>query len=164
MDAIAGWRGKNVVVLASGDPLYFGAGSTLARHFDPAEITIIPYPGAFALACARMVWSIPDTVTMTVHGRAHETLNLHIRPGARIVALSWNGESPTILAAILRDRGFGASRITVFSNMGADNEQRFDGNAESWSHRDIPDLNTVCIDCCAGPDAFWWPRTPGLLS
>ena len=162
MDEIANWRGKSVVVLASGDPLYFGAGSTLARHFGAAEINVIPYPGAFSLACARMVWPIPDATTMTVHGRAHAGLNLHIRPGARIVALSWNGESPAKLANILRDRGFGPSTIVVFSDMGTVEEQRFDGTAENWPHATVPDINTVCIDCTPGPDANWWPRTPGL--
>ena len=162
MEQIAAWRGKNVVVLASGEPLYFGAGTTLARHFSANEISVIPFPGAFSLACARMVWSMPDTVMMTVHGRAHETLNLHIQPQANIVALSWNGDSPATLAAILCGQRFGPSKITVFSDMGTEREQRFDGTAEEWSHANIPDLNTVCIECIPGPDAVWWPRTPGL--
>lgn len=162
MDELEKWRDRPVAVLASGDPMHYGAGATLARRFDPADITIIPYPGAFSLACARMVWSIPDTVTMTVHGRAFATLNLHLRPGARIVALSWNGETPKILAELLSAKGFGGSAMTVYSDMGSVSEQRFDGTAESWSHDTVPDLNTVCIECVASPDAEFWPRTPGL--
>ncbi|MBC8241396.1 MAG: precorrin-6y C5,15-methyltransferase (decarboxylating) subunit CbiE [Alphaproteobacteria bacterium] len=162
MDEMEKWRDKPVVVLASGDPMDYGAGSTLARRFDPLEITVIPHPGAFSLACARMVWSLPDTVTMTVHGRAFATLNLHMHPDARIIALSWNGETPKILADILSAKGFGASRMTVFSDMGAAGEQRFEGTAGDWSHEDVPDLNTVCIECVAGADAVFWPRTPGL--
>ncbi len=162
MEDIATWRGKSVVVLVSGDPLYFGAGTTLARHFDSSEIQVIPYPGAFSLACARMVWSIPDTICMTVHGRAHAGLNLHLRPGANIVALSWNGDSPATLAQILKGRGFGPSRITVFSDMGTSHEKCFLGTADDWQHEQVPDLNTVCIKCDAGPEVRWWPRTPGL--
>ncbi len=162
MDEMEGWRGKSVVVLASGDPMDYGAGSTLARRFDPAEITVIPHPGAFSLACARMVWSLPDTTTMTVHGRAFAALNLHMRPGARIVALSWNGETPKILADLLCAKGFGASHMTVFSDMAAAGEQRFEGTADDWPYDNVPDLNTVCIDCAAGADAVFWPRTPGL--
>ncbi len=162
MDEVENWRGRRVVVLASGDPMNYGAGSTLARRFDATDIQVIPHPGAFALACARMVWSIPDIITMTVHGRAHAALNLHLRPGALIVVLSWNGTSPAQLAALLIMRGFGPSRMSVFSDMAAPNEQRFDGTAEAWSHDSVPDLNTVCIDCIAVDDAVWWPRTPGL--
>ncbi len=162
MDEMEKWRGKSVVVVASGDPLSYGIGSSLSRRFDSADMTIIPYPGAFSLACARMVWSIPDTTTMTVHGRAFAALNLHMRPGARIVALSWDGETPKILADLLCAKGFGASTMTVFSDMGAADEKRFEGTADGWPHNDVPDLNTVCIDCVAGPDAEFWPRTPGL--
>ena len=164
MDEIEKWRGKPVVVLASGDPMDYGAGSTLARRFDPKEITVIPHPGAFSLACARMVWSLPDSITMTVHGRAFAAIHLHLRPGANIVALSWNGETPKILAELLQAKGFGPSKITVFSDMGAADEQCFEGTAEEWPHQDqdIPDLNTVCIECVAGEDAVFWPLTPGL--
>jgi len=162
IDEMETWRGKPVVVLASGDPMNYGAGSTLARRFGPDEIAIIPYPGAFSLACARMVWSIPDTVTMTVHGRAYAALNLHMRPEERIVALSWNGDTPKVLADLLCARGFGQSHMTVFSNMGAEDEQRFEGTADGWHHENVPDLNTVCIECIGGSDAVFWPRTPGL--
>ncbi len=162
MDEMEEWRGKSVVVLATGDPMDYGAGSTLARRFDSAEITVIPHTGAFSLACARMVWSRPDTVTMTVHGRAFASLNLHMRPDARIIALSWDGETPKILADILSAKGFGESRMTVFSDMGTADEQCFEGTAGDWPHQDVPELNTVCIECVAGADAVFWPRTPGL--
>lgn len=162
MDEIEKWRSKPVVVLASGDPMNYGAGSTLARHFDPADIAVVSYPGAFSLACARMVWSLPDAVTMTVHGRAFAALNLHLRPDARIVALSWNGETPKILAELLCAKGFGDSVITVFSDMGAENEQQFIGTANEWPHENVPDLNTVCIECIAAADAVYWPRIAGL--
>jgi len=52
---IAEWRGRQVVVLASGDPMCYGVGVTLARHFDRAEMTVLPQPGAFSLAAARLV-------------------------------------------------------------------------------------------------------------
>lgn len=160
--AIGPWRGKPVCVLVTGDPMNYGAGATLARHFDVEDMRVIPYPGAFSLACARMVWSLPDAITMTVHGRALESINLHVRPGQRIVALSWNGETPAALARILGERGFGPSRLTVFANMGAADERRFDGTASDWPHGAVPDLNTVCIECLPGETARWWPRTPGL--
>lgn len=162
VENLSAWRGKRVSVLVTGDPMNFGAGATLARYFDADEMTVLPYPGAFSLACARMVWSLPDVVTMTVHGRALEAVNLHIRPGAKIVALSWNGETPSRIAEALCRIGFGPSRITVLANMGAADEARFDGQADDWPHDNVPDLNTVCIDCVAGQNARWWPRTPGL--
>src|SRR5580700_2398980 len=50
MAAIARHRGRRVVVLASGDPMWYGAGALLARHFAREEMTVLPHPGAFSLA------------------------------------------------------------------------------------------------------------------
>ena len=60
MKEIEARRGKNVVVLASGDPMNFGVGSNLVRTFGDDAVTVHPAPGAFSLAAARMGWSIPD--------------------------------------------------------------------------------------------------------
>ena len=46
-------RGRQVCVLASGDPYLYGVGSLLARHVDAAETIVVPAPSAFSLAAAR---------------------------------------------------------------------------------------------------------------
>ena len=68
-EAIARWRGRRVVVLATGDPMWFGGGANLARTFGPDEMAVIPHPGAFSLAAARMLWPLADVECVTVHGR-----------------------------------------------------------------------------------------------
>jgi precorrin-6B C5,15-methyltransferase / cobalt-precorrin-6B C5,C15-methyltransferase len=162
MDRIARKRGRRVVVLATGDPMYYGAGVNLTRRFNPAEITVLPYPGAFSFAAARMVWSLADVETLTVHGRALANLNLAIAPGVRMLALSWNGDTPAEAAALLTERGFGPSTVTVLEHLGGPKERRVDGIAESWDHPRSADLNTLAIECRAGPDARILPRVPGL--
>jgi precorrin-6Y C5,15-methyltransferase (decarboxylating) len=162
MDRIARWRGRRVVVLATGDPMYYGAGANLTRRFDPAEIIVVPYPGAFSFAAARMVWSLADVETLTVHGRALANLNLVLAPGVRMLVLSWNGDTPAEAAALLTERGFGPSAITVFEHLGGPRERRVDGIAEAWNHPRSADLNTLAIECRAGPDARILPRVPGL--
>ena len=76
VEAIRKYEGKRVVVLASGDPMNYGAGSTLARRFGIEAMTIIPAPSAFSLVAARMGWSLPDVECITLHGRPLETINL----------------------------------------------------------------------------------------
>ncbi|MBK8211316.1 MAG: precorrin-8X methylmutase [Rhodospirillales bacterium] len=46
---IARWRGRRVVVLATGDPMWFGGGANLARVFGPGDMAVLPHPGAFSL-------------------------------------------------------------------------------------------------------------------
>jgi precorrin-6Y C5,15-methyltransferase (decarboxylating) len=162
IERIAGLRGRKVAVLASGDPLDFGAGAALARRFPADEMTVLPVAGAFSLAAARMGWPLAETERITLHGRPLAALNLYLAPGARLLALSRDGATPRQVAEHLTGRGFGASPITVLERMGGPAEARREGTAEAWNHPRAADLNTLAIECRAAPGAAWWPRVPGL--
>jgi precorrin-6Y C5,15-methyltransferase (decarboxylating) len=122
-------RGRPLCVLASGDPMDYGIGVTLARQIDPAEMTVIPAPGAFALACARLGWARAGVETVTLHGRPAALLNACIQPDARLLILSENGTTPAVVAALLRGRGYGVSRMVVLEHMGGPRERRIEGYA-----------------------------------
>lgn len=159
---IAEWRGRRVVVLASGDPMCYGVGVTLARHFDRAEMTVLPQPGAFSLAAARLAWPLADCETVTLHGRRLEHLALHLAPGQRLLLLSEDGGTPARIAALLRDTGWGPSEITVLEHMGGARENRVSTTAESWGEQRCADLNTVALVCRPGPTARPLSRAAGL--
>lgn len=161
-EAIARWRGRRVVVLATGDPMCYGAGANLGRRFRPEEMTVLPVPGAFSLAAARMVWSLPDVETLTVHGRPLETLALHLAPGVRWLVLSRDGDTPAQAADLLTRHGYGPSPITVLEHLGGPQERRLDGVAESWNHPRAADLNTLAVECRAATGACVRARAPGL--
>ena len=91
-------RGRQVAVLATGDPFHFGIGKQLAEIVPTDEFVCIPHVSAFALAAARMGWALQDVATITLHGRAIESVVRHLQPGARILALSWDGSTPQKLA------------------------------------------------------------------
>lgn len=162
LETIATHRGKNLVVLATGDPMCFGAGTNLQKKFPAEELRVIPHVSAFSHAAARMRWSLPDTDCLTLHGRPIETLHSYIQPGVRLIALSWDGETPMKAAAMLAARGFGDSVLTVFEHMGGDRENRISRRAKDWGDHPVAMLNTVCIDCVAGADADVVPRISGL--
>ncbi|MBT2131420.1 precorrin-6y C5,15-methyltransferase (decarboxylating) subunit CbiE [Aliiroseovarius lamellibrachiae] len=154
-------RGKLVVVLASGDPLWFSVGAKIGRHLDPQEVTYHPQIGAFQLAAARMGWSMADLETLTVHGRPVEQMIAFIQPDVRLLILTTGAETPGQIAAFLTERGFGKSRMTVLAHMGGEDEARFDGAAEAWDH-EVPAFNTLAVECVAAPNAALLPRVPGL--
>jgi precorrin-6Y C5,15-methyltransferase (decarboxylating) len=160
--AIQAARDKRVVVLATGDPMAFGIGSTLARHFAPRDMAILPAPGAFSLAAARLAWPLHGCTCLTLHGRPLELLNHHILPGRRLLILSHDGTTPEQVAAFLRNAGFGPSRITVFEEMGTPGESRRDGTADAWVSGSVRDLNTIGVECLAGPGARPNAPVPGL--
>lgn len=161
--AIEKMDGKRVVILASGDPMNFGVGANVVRRFGADAVTILPAPGAFSLAAARMGWPLADVKCLTVHGRALAAVNLHMTPGRRLLVLSWDRETPGKLAEMLVARGFGPSPLVVLANMGGD-ETRLRATAETWTAADVGDLNTVAVECIAGKEAdpAAWTRVPGL--
>ncbi len=154
-------RGRRVVVLATGDPLWYSVGAKIGRAIDPAEITYHPQLSAFQLASARMGWSLPDVETLTVHGRPVEQMIAFIQPDVRLLVLTTGEETPAQIARFLTERGFGGSRMTVLAAMGGKDEARFDGIADSWDHV-VPAFNTLAVECVAAPDAALLPRVPGL--
>ncbi|HEX3501041.1 MAG TPA: precorrin-6y C5,15-methyltransferase (decarboxylating) subunit CbiE [Stellaceae bacterium] len=159
---IADWRGHRVVVLASGDPMCYGVGVTLARHFERAEMTVLPQPGAFSLAAARLAWPLAECETLTLHGRPLAHLALHLAPDQRILLLSADGETPSRIAALLRDTGWGPSEVTVLEHLGGARENIVSATAESWDERHCADLNTVALVCRGGPRARPLSRAGGL--
>ena len=161
IDLLMSFKGRRVVVLATGDPLWFSVGARIGRAIDPAEITYHPQVSAFQLASARMGWSVADVETLTVHGRPVEQMIAFIQPQARLLILTTGAETPAKIAAFLTERGFGKSRMTVLAAMGGKDERRFDGVAESWA-QEVPAFNTLAVECVAAPDAALLPRVPGL--
>lgn len=155
-------RGRPVCVLATGDPLCYGVGRLLLRHFPIEEVIVLPSPSAFSLACARLGWSLPDVDCLTLHGRPSASLQPFIQPDASLLILSNDGGTPRQVANMLRDRGYGASQITVLEHMGGPREGRVDATADDWCRDDVADFNTVAVVCEGGPDALLLPRVPGL--
>ncbi|MFK7938435.1 MAG: precorrin-6y C5,15-methyltransferase (decarboxylating) subunit CbiE [Roseovarius sp.] len=161
IDQLNGLKGRRVVVLATGDPLWFSVGARIGRAIEPSEIVYHPQLSAFQLAAARMGWSMADVETLTVHGRPVEQMIAFIQPDVRLLILTTGAETPAQIAAFLAERGFGGSKMTVLAAMGGSDEQRLDGFAESWSHT-VPAFNTLAVECIAAPDAALLPRVPGL--
>jgi len=162
IDEIRGLEGRRVCVLATGDPMSFGIGVTLAREFGADALTVIPAPGAFSLAAARLGWPLDRVDCLTLHGRPLDLLNLYLRPGARLLILSHDGGTPAQVAQRLRERGFGPSEITVLEHMGGAREARRAGTADAWDDTPCADLNTVAVACQATEAAYSLSRAPGL--
>ncbi|MFC3675764.1 precorrin-6y C5,15-methyltransferase (decarboxylating) subunit CbiE [Ferrovibrio xuzhouensis] len=159
IDRILAQRGRRVCVLASGDPQWFGAGATLAKRVPAEELMILPAPGAFSLAAARLAWALDAVDCITLHGRPLELLNLYLYRGAHILALSEDGAMPAAVAAHLAKAGFGSAEITVLENLGGAQERIISGRADAWSHARCADLNTLAIAISDGPANA---RVPGL--
>ena len=155
-------RGKQVVVLASGDPMFYGMGASLARRFSADDMLVLPSPSSFSLASARLGWVLQDVRCLSVHGRPLELLVPHILPGERLLVLSWDGTTPHLVAKMLMAKGFGQSRLSVLEHLGGPLERCVDGIAEGFEQQDCADLNVLAIECIASEDAHVFSPVAGL--
>ncbi len=116
-------RGRQVVVLASGDPFWFGAGGTLARHLAPGEWRSLPGPSTFSLAANRLGWSLETVACLGLHAGPLTRLRRHLAPGARCLVLVRDGAAVQDLAAYLAEQGFGGSSLVVLEALGGPRER-----------------------------------------
>ena len=151
-------QGQPVCVLASGDPFFYGVGGLLMRHIPPEEMICLPAPSAFSLAASRLGWSLQDCVTISLHGRALEAVIPHLQPRARVLALSWDGETPAKLAKLLADRGMARSKLVICEAMGGEKEKLRSVVAGEYAFDDIAALNTIALEVVAERGACVIPR------
>ncbi|MFD0917743.1 precorrin-6y C5,15-methyltransferase (decarboxylating) subunit CbiE [Pseudahrensia aquimaris] len=161
IDVIRSYKSKRLVILVTGDPLWYSVGARIIRAIPAQEVRFHPQLSAFQWAAARMGWSLADCDTLTIHGRADSQILPHLAPNMRLLVLTQNSESPGAVAMLLTERGFGRSKMTVLAALGGEREDRFDGLAEDWAH-DVPDFHTLAVECVAEVNARWYPRTGGL--
>ena len=154
--------GTPTVVLATGDPMWFGVGATLARHVSPQAMRVLPAPSSFSLAAAKLGWPLQSTTCLTVHGRPVDQLSRQLFPGERLLILSADGASPREIARLLTSRGFGQSRLVVMEHLGGEKEQIRNAIAAEYDLEDEADLNLVGVDCVAGRAATPRPTVAGL--
>lgn len=150
-------RGKQVVVLATGDPLWYSVGVNLAQNFDPKDVVFHPQVSAFQLAAARMGWGLSGVETLTIHGRAPEVILPSLAPHQKLILLTAGAQCPGAVADLLKARGYGASKMTVLAHMGGVDEARFEGTADQWSHV-VPEFHSLAIDCILDAGAAPLPR------
>ena len=116
-------RGRRVVMLASGDPFWFGAGTSVTRHLAPDEWCALPAPSTFSRAAARLGWPLEDTVCLGPHAAPLTRLRPHLAPGTRLIVLLRDGAAVSELAAYLEAQGVGATQMTVMEALGGPRER-----------------------------------------
>lgn len=136
-----------VVVLASGDPLRSGVGTTLLELLGPHAVRVHPAVSSDTLARARLGWPAETTDVVTAVGRdLHAVLPL-MTPGARVVVLCSDGADPARLGGLLAARGLGQVTLTALWHLGGIAEGCRAATAQAWG--DAPEGRTPDLVVCA---------------
>ncbi|MFT8445739.1 MAG: precorrin-6y C5,15-methyltransferase (decarboxylating) subunit CbiE [Acetobacter orientalis] len=162
LEGVLARRGQPTLVLASGDPFFYGVGATLIGHVTPQEVACLPAPSCVALACARLGWAQQACRVVSVCGRPHALILPFLQPGARLLVLCADETSPATLFAWLNKRGFGQTECHILQALGGPHEQVTRCLAQDGAPHGINRLCLVALSVPAGAVSCALPRVAGL--
>ncbi|OZA01930.1 MAG: cobalamin biosynthesis bifunctional protein CbiET, partial [Rhodobacterales bacterium 17-64-5] len=142
-------KGQNVAVLVSGDPFWFGAGSSLTAHLARDEWQAFPAPSTFQLAAAQLGWRMEEITCHGLHAAAFARLRPVLTKGARAICLLRDADAPQALAAWLTDQGFAADLI-VLERLGGPSQRIRQTTADAFALADITAPVAVAFGITAG--------------
>ncbi|MCR5709116.1 MAG: precorrin-6y C5,15-methyltransferase (decarboxylating) subunit CbiE, partial [Bacteroidales bacterium] len=137
-----------VVVFASGDPLFFGFANTLRRELPEAEITVYPAFNSLQMLAHRMLLPYSDMRTVSLTGRTWEAFDAALISGERLIgALTDRHKTPAAIARRMLDYGYGNYRMTVGECLGNREMERIRTfSAKEAAHADFTFPNCLILE------------------
>ena len=139
----------DVVILATGDPLFFGIGRTLLQFFGPDRIAIYPALSSMQLAFSRFKIPWDDAKFLSLHGREPHNLAAAILIHDKVFLFTDRTSSPDRIAkSLLNGCGSGINSeyiIHVAENLGMDNERLHTGTLAEIAEQSFSPLNVMIL-------------------
>ena len=116
-------RNKKVVVLASGNPFWFGVGGTISNHLDSSEWICIPSPSTFSLAASRLGWHLEETKCHGLHASPVNQLKNIAINGEKLFLLCRDGPAVMEVKAWFQKNNFLDSTFWIMESLGGPGER-----------------------------------------
>ncbi len=141
------------VVLASGDPLFFGLGRLLGESLPADRLTFHPHISSIQLAFSRLKLPWQTASVVSVHGRSAEALIAPLRRGDRLIAaLTDSLNTPATLAALIVSLNLPHSyQMHICENLGGVEECIYSLSPEAAIPRFFASLNVVVLQRLEAP-------------
>jgi precorrin-6Y C5,15-methyltransferase (decarboxylating) len=120
---VLAFRGQPTVVLASGDPFWFGAGGSLMSHLSPGEWISHPAPSTFQLAANRLGWRLEEVHCLGLHAAPFARLRPVLGRGVRVICTLRDGAAVADLTNWLAANDHPDARLTVLERLGGPHER-----------------------------------------
>lgn len=133
---------RRTVILASGDPLFYGIGGYLSKKM---KVDIYPYISSIQLAFARMGESWQDAYFASVHGRSMKGLAQRIDGKVKVVLLTDETNNPNAIADYLLRFGMTEYKAFVAENIESENERFGWYDLETMKQESFSSLNVVIL-------------------
>ncbi|MBW6521086.1 MAG: precorrin-6y C5,15-methyltransferase (decarboxylating) subunit CbiE [Desulfoarculaceae bacterium] len=139
----------DVVVLATGDPLFFGIGRTLLHFFDPDRILIYPALSSMQIAFSRFKIPWDDARFLSLHGREINNLASSLLTHDKVFLFTDQRNSPDLIAqSLLTECGQeinSLSMVHVAENLGMEDEQLLSGTLAEIAEQTFGPLTVMIL-------------------
>ena len=158
---------QNVVVLGSGDPLYYGIGTWISKNFHDASVRFFPAVSSITQACHSLSISQQDVHVISLHGRPLGKLKVALKAQQTLLLLTDQDSLPQHIAGICLESGFVDAEIIVCERLGYKEQKisRFSAaellEAETSGQRPSFDALHVTFVVC-GKNKGFLPEFPGI--
>lgn len=150
---------KKIVLLASGDPGFYGLGSTLFKLFPEEKIILIPQTGLLQEAFAAAGYSWEDAVLLSAHATLNSDLINTVKRNRKVGILTSPENTPSVISRKLYQAGLRDGIVFVFENLGMDCQNRFQGSIKECASRSFSDLNVMLLI----RNKDWQPDQEGVV-
>ena len=136
---------KRVVVLASGDPCFYGVGPLVVKVLGADQVIIHPNITAVQAACARLKIGWQDVRIISLHGRSWEALAVALGQADKLIVYTDPEHTPGAIARFLLERGQDEAQMFVLEDLGQETERLTRLSLEEAKAREFSPLNMVVI-------------------
>jgi precorrin-6Y C5,15-methyltransferase (decarboxylating) len=134
-----------VVVLASGDPNFYGIGPLVVKLLGANREVVHPKITAVQAACARLKIAWQDAQIVSLHGRGWESLDTDLNRDGKLIVYTDPEHTPGAIGRFLLERSKAAARLCVLEDLGQKTERVTWLSPEEARDREFSPLNMVVI-------------------
>jgi len=137
---------EDILVFASGDPLFFGFANTIKREIPTAEISLMPYFNSLQILAHRLVLPYHDMINVSLTGRPFNEFDRVLIEGReKIGLLTDKKNTPQVIAQRMIDYGYTNYDMYIGENLGGDNEIINKYKLEDVHNAQISGLNCIIL-------------------
>jgi precorrin-6Y C5,15-methyltransferase (decarboxylating) len=165
---------KRMVVLASGDPNFYGIASYLVGKLGKDVVEIVPNVSAMQVAFAHIKESWDDAVFVSVHSRPIEDIVETVRSNHKIGIFTDKKHTPAAVAKVLLEHGVDNYRAYVCQDLGTSQERIRATDLNRLTRQRFSPLNILILlreksatsprQILGIPDASFHRRRDGLIT
>ncbi|MEE1177802.1 MAG: precorrin-6y C5,15-methyltransferase (decarboxylating) subunit CbiE [Paludibacteraceae bacterium] len=114
----------DIVIIASGDPLFYGFAATVQRECPECEITVYPWFNSLQMLAHRMCLPYQDMRVVSLTGRPWDKFDEAIINGETLIGcLTDRNKTPNAIWKRMQEYGYDNYKMTVGENLGNENEE-----------------------------------------